>query len=425
MLHTSDWHLGRSFGQVSLAADQAAFVDWLVDVVRQEAIDLVVVAGDLYDRAIPPTESVNLLRHALTRVVDAGAKVVAIAGNHDSPDRVAAADGLTDAAGVIIRGGFARAGETVTLQFDDGPLDVVAVPYLDPLMAPDQPARRRRAPESPPVPADHDTPAQLSFDLAATRRLDAEPARADEVAEHERPRRPTHQSVLNHAIGARQVGAARSVAVAHAFVAGAIESESERALSVGTSPRVATTTFDGFSYVALGHLHRPQLVGGDPTRRYCGSPLPYSFSEQHAKQVVVVDIGPAGRTTVTELAVPVGRPVATLTGPIDELLMSPRHAASEQHFVRAVLTDPSHVLDAKARLLHRFAYVTEIVLQPPAAAPDAPARATAIGAGGRTRLTPLDAAAAFWSDVTNRDPSEVERQLLAEVLAAAHAEVPA
>lgn len=393
MLHTSDWHLGRSFGQVSLAADQAAFVDWLVDVVRQEAIDLVVVAGDLYDRAIPPTESVNLLRHALTGVVDAGAKVVAIAGNHDSPDRVAAADGLTDAAGVIIRGGFARAGETVTLDFADGPLDVVAVPYLDPLMAPHQPAVRPSTQTA--------EPAQLSFELDEPRR------------------RPTHQSVLKQALAARRAGAPRSVAVAHAFVAGGTESESERALAVGTSPRVATTTFDGFSYVALGHLHHPQLVGADPSRRYSGSPLPYSFSEQHAKHVVVVDVDPAGRCTTSELTVPVGRPVVTLTGPIDDLLMSPRHAAAEDRFVRAVLTDPSHVLDAKARLLHRFPFVTEIVLRPPQTDVDPPGAAPA---ASRARLSPLHAATAFWTDVTNRPPTGAERDLLDELLAAAHSE---
>ncbi|WP_116996082.1 metallophosphoesterase family protein [Desertimonas flava] len=412
MLHTSDWHLGRSFGQVSLAADQAAFVDWLVDVVGQESIDLVVVAGDLYDRAIPPTESVNLLRHALTGIVGAGAKVVAIAGNHDSPDRVAAADGLTDAAGVIIRGGFARAGETVTLEFSDGPLDVVAVPYLDPVMAPNQPVHRRRAPDLPLLP-DHDAPAQLAFDLgvsaAATR---------DEPDPDDAPRRPTHQTVLKAALH-RRVGAPRSVAVAHAFVAGAIESDSERALAVGTSPRVATTTFDGFSYVALGHLHRPQLVGADPTRRYCGSPLPYSFSETHAKHVVIVDVDPTGRCTTTEIPVPVGRPVVTLTGTIDDLLMSPRHAHAEHHFVRAVLTDPSHVLDAKARLLHRYRFVTEIVLQPPAG-PDTVADPAP--AAARSRLSPLDAATSFWSDVTNRPPTHAEREMLHELLDAALAE---
>lgn len=420
MLHTSDWHLGRSFGQASLAADQAAFVDWLIDVVRQEAIDLVVVAGDLYDRAIPPIESVALLRHALTGIVDAGARVVAIAGNHDSPDRVAAADGLTDAAGVIIRGGFARAGETVTLDFADGPLDVVAVPYLDPLLAPDQPARGDSAPPAPPVARTTSAgsePAQLAFDLggpADDESGDVEPGGDDEPARA----RPTHQSVLKAALARRRRGAPRSVAVAHAFVAGATESESERALAVGTSPRVATSTFDGFSYVALGHLHRPQLVAADPTRRYSGSPLPYSFSEEHPKHVVVVDVDPRGACTTTELTVPVGRPVVTITGPIDDLLVSPRHAHAEARFVRAVLTDDHHVLDAKARLLHRYPFVTEIVLRPPNEAADL--RPTS--AATRARLTPLDAATAFWADVTNREPTPAERELLDRLLGAALAE---
>jgi len=370
LLHTSDWHLGRSFGQVSLAADQAAFVEWLLDVVRAERIDLVVIAGDLYDRAIPPVESVALLRHALTSLAAHGTKVVAIAGNHDSPDRVAAADGLTDAAGVIVRGGYGNAGTTATLRFDDGPLDVVAVPYLDPLLAPD-------------------------------------PDRGD--------RRPTHQSVLRDALARHRRGAPRSLAVAHAFVAGGTESDSERALTVGSSPRVATTTFEGFSYVALGHLHQPQVVG-HPARRYSGSPLPYSFSERHAKQVVIAELDPGGACATSELPVPVGRPVATLTGTIDELLVDRRHATHEQHFVRAVLTDPTHVLDAKARLLQRFAFVTEIVLQPTAASDAATAPAAS-----RSQLGALDAATEFWSDVTGRRPSLDERQLLGELLEQARA----
>ncbi|CAN5799381.1 exonuclease SbcCD subunit D [soil metagenome] len=381
MLHTSDWHLGRQFGQVSLADEHESFVAWMLDVVHQERIDLVVVAGDVYDRAIPPVESVTLLRQALTTLAGSGVRVVAIAGNHDSAERVAASDGLTDAAGIFIRGGYGRVGDVITLPFADGPLDVVAVPYLDPLMAP------------PSTVGDGET----APDGAA--------------------RRPTHQTVLRQALShPRPLGASRSVAVAHAFVAGATETDSERALTVGDTGRVATTTFDGFSYVALGRLHRPQVVGGDPTRRYCGSPLPFSFSETHAKEVVVVDLDAAGRATITSLPVPVGRPVATITGGIDELLMHPRHTDVEQHFVRAVVTDSGPVLDAKARLLHRYPYVTEIVLPTPSGR-----RAGHDGdvVRARTALAPIDATTAFWGDVTGAEPTDVERRLLESLLAAA------
>lgn len=380
MLHTSDWHLGRQFGQVSLADDHESFVMWMLDVVRQEGIDLVVIAGDVYDRAIPPVESVTLLRRALTALADRGVPVVAIAGNHDSAERVAASDGLTDAAGIFIRGGYARIGDVITIACSDGPLDVVAVPYLDPLMAPPTPVTDDEAPAG----------------------------------------RPTHQSVLRRALRhPRESRAPRSVAVAHAFVAGATETDSERALTVGDTGRVATTTFDGFSYVALGHLHRPQVVGGDPTRRYCGSPLPFSFSETHGKEVVVVDLDAAGRATITPLTVPVGRPVTTISGDIDDLLVHPRHASVEQHFVRAVIENSGPVLDAKARLLHRYPYVTEIVLP-------APATSRGVEPGEerstRTALAPIDATRAFWNDVTGAEPTPAERRLLESLLAAALSE---
>lgn len=397
ILHTSDWHLGRSFGQVPLLDDQAAFVEWLLDVVAQERIELVVIAGDLYDRAIPPIESVALFRHALTTLVSRGIKVVAVAGNHDSPERVSSADGLTDAAGIVIRGGYARAGETITLAGSDGPLDVVLVPFLEPSMAP--------PPTLPPTAAPSIGPS-----IGPT----ARPWGATTSAEVQRP---DQQSVLTAALARRTVGAPRSVVVAHAFVTGGQPSDSERMLSVGGSGTVSAGTFDGFSYVALGHLHRPQFVGHH-TRRYSGSPLPYSFSEQHDKHVVVVDIDPLGTCRTNHVTVPVGRHVVTLTGSIDELLDDPRHAPNEHHFVRAVLTDADYVLDAKARLMRRFDHVTEIVLRP--ATPGA-ASASTEPAPQRSDLTPLAATHAFWRDVTNRNVTSAESGELERLLAAAAA----
>src|SRR5689334_3123002 len=136
LLHTSDWHLGRSFGPVSLHDDQEAFVGWFVELALSEAVDLVVIAGDVYDRAVPPTRSIELVRTALVRLQRAGIQVVVVSGNHDSGERVAAYDGLLDAAGVHIRGGYARAGEVLRLELADGPLDVVTLPFLDPVVAP-------------------------------------------------------------------------------------------------------------------------------------------------------------------------------------------------------------------------------------------------------------------------------------------------
>lgn len=136
ILHTSDWHFGRAFGGVSLAGDQAAFVDWLVDVCRDERVELVVVAGDVFDRAIAPTDAVALFRDALRRLRDTGALVAVITGNHDGADRVASYGGLLDLSGVFVRGGYLALGEVITLPAADGPLDLVMLPFLDPQAAP-------------------------------------------------------------------------------------------------------------------------------------------------------------------------------------------------------------------------------------------------------------------------------------------------
>ena len=141
ILHTSDWHLGRSFGPLSLHDDQQAFIDWLVQLCAEERIELVVVAGDIYDRSIPPTEAVVMFRNALVRLQAAGHTLAIITGNHDGADRVAAYDELMDASNVFVRGGYSKIGEVIHLSFTDGPLDLVMLPFLDPQAAPDSKVR--------------------------------------------------------------------------------------------------------------------------------------------------------------------------------------------------------------------------------------------------------------------------------------------
>jgi DNA repair protein SbcD/Mre11 len=385
ILHTSDWHLGRSFGPWSLEADQRAFLEWLVDEVATRAVDLVVIAGDIYDRAIAPNESLVLFRDTLQRLRAAGAVVVAITGNHDGAERVSPYDTLVDSSGVYIRGGYSRAHEVISLHFDDGPLDVVAVPFLDPLLAPDGFDA-----------SSHDS----GDDLGAIRR------------------RRTHQSVLAAAVeqARSQLVAPRSLAVAHAFVAGGTETDSERQLTIGGTGQVSHSVFDGFSYVALGHLHRPQSVGA-PAVRYSGTPLAYSFSETHDKSVTIVDLDAGGLCEVAEVPVPVGRPVLTVVGAIDELCRQVPDPRSATSFVRAVITDDGAVLDAKARLAVVYPYVVEIELRP------------ARGPGSDDRrpvdvstLDPLDAATAFWADVAGSPPGADQVELLGSALTAAAAE---
>jgi exonuclease SbcD len=327
--------------KASLLDEQAAAIDRMVDIARDQAVDLVVISGDLYDRAIPPAPAVELFSEALWRLRDTGAQVVAISGNHDSAARVGFADQLLARTGVTVRADVRRASEPVivTSRGGDEALVVFPIPYLDPLSV---------APLLP------------------------EGDRADEAAA---ARRPGHVQVLDWALGrARaQLGTAPlaglpSVVVAHAFATNtttpAQESASERELSIGGTDRVHTSLFDGFDYVALGHLHGQQ-AWDDGRVAYSGTPLPYSFSEQHhTKAVRIVDVAADGSRTVNSIALGVGRPLCTLTGTLEELLREPAHGPAEAARVRAVLTDAVLPSQAMARLRQRFPHASELVHQP-------------------------------------------------------------
>ena len=253
ILHTSDWHLGRSFHREGMLEHQAAYVDHLLEVVARERVDLVVVAGDVYDRALPPVDAVHLADEAFARLAASPARVVVTSGNHDSAQRLGFGSRLIDAAGVHIRTDATTVGTPVVLRDDHGPVAVYGLPYLDP---------------------------------DALREPWALPGRSHEAALTEAMAR------VRADLGRQQPGT-RSVVLAHAFVAGAEPSDSERDISVGGVSIVPTTVFDGVDYAALGHLHGRATLTDHV--RYSGSPLAYSFSEaQHRKGSWLVDLGAAG-----------------------------------------------------------------------------------------------------------------------------------
>jgi exonuclease SbcD len=210
---------------------------------------------------------------------------------------------------------------------------------------------------------------------------------------------------------ARRPAGTRSVVLAHAFVAGAAPSESERDLAVGGAASVPASTFAGVDYVALGHLHAPQRVGANG--RYAGSPVAFSFSEAgHEKSVCVVEVGEEVVTRV--VACPVARPLARLRGTLDELLADPAHRAAEGAWVQVTLTDPVRASDAMERLRRRFPHTAALLFDPQGAA---------AGADGTyaARLRGLDddgLVARFVADVRGTEADQDELALLRDALAA-------
>ncbi len=389
LLHTSDWHLGRSLHRADLRAAQSVFLDHLVDVARAEKVDAVLVAGDIYDRAVPPVDAVELCEDALLRLHDTGASIVLISGNHDSARRLGFGGGLLEKAGVHLRTRPGALARPVVLEDAHGPVAVYGVPYLEP------DAVRGDLPE-------------LGGD-----RPEADGGR-DEV-----PR--GHAGVLGHAVACIRAdagtrGIQRRVVMAHGWVTGGAASESERDITVGGVGQVPAELFAGFGYVALGHLHGQQTVA--PHLRYSGSPLPYSFSEaSHRKGSWLVELDGTGTARVEQVPAPAFRRLSVLRGRLADLLGSTAYRQHEDDFVSVTLTDPSRAEGAMDALRTRFPYVLVLAHQPEGAAPD--------GRGYRARTAgrdDLSVAAEFVRHVGNASPTAAEERLLASAFAAVRTE---
>jgi exonuclease SbcD len=311
-LHTADWHLGRLFHGTSLLEDQAPLVEQVATLAREARVDAVLLAGDVYDRAIPPPGAVALLDDFLARLtLDAGVPLVAVAGNHDSAERLGFASRL-----------LRRPGAPIVLHDEHGPVHVHALPYADPPTV-------RHVLEAP------------------------------ELGDH-----AASMGALVEAIRASDPGRARKVLVAHAFVSGCEESESERPLSVGGSGAVPASMLAGFDYVALGHLHRPQRAGGDAIR-YSGSLAKYSFSEiAHRKSISIVELGRTGECTIEEVPLTVRRDLRMIEGTLDALLSDPEAGQSRDDYLLVRLLDGGALLDPMGRL--REVYPNVMQLERPA-----------------------------------------------------------
>lgn len=304
--HLSDLHLGKRVHEFSMLDDQRYILEQILTLLDRSAVDAVLLAGDLYDKPVPPAEAVRLLDWFLTELSGRGLPVFAISGNHDSADRVAFGARLLEQSRVYVSPAFAGAPTPVTLEDRYGPLDIYLLPFLKPALV------RHIWPESP-VESYNDALSEVM------RRCAPDPDR-------------------------------RSLLVAHQFVAGAAACESEEP-SVGGLDCVDAALFSGFDYVALGHLHSPQKVGRE-TLRYCGTPLKYSFSEaDQQKSVTFVDFGPKGQVEVSAVPLVPRRELRELRGTYMELTDRSAYAGTAvDDYLHITLTDEQDVPEAMARL---------------------------------------------------------------------------
>lgn len=379
LIHTSDWHLGRSFHGVGMLDAQRSFVDQLVGAVQTHGVDVVLIAGDVYDRALPGVDVVKLLDDALVRLTAAGAKVVLTSGNHDSAIRLGFASSLLERGGVHLRTRVENLAEPLILplgldaQGAEAVLAIYGIPWLEPRMV-----------------ADHFGVQPNHFDVtqAATAQVTADIAvRAEKTTVH-------------------------SVVLAHTFASGGISSDSERDLSIGGVGAVPLEIFAGFSYAALGHLHGRQTLA--PNVRYSGSPLAYSFSEAgHRKGGWLLDIGPNGVEAVVDIGWDAPRELAMLRGALRDLLDAPEHAWAETAYCQITLTDAQRPARAMDQVRARFPDTLVLNFDPVGGPP-----ATASTYSSRLAGAPddLSVCCGFLSHVRGREADEAERAALASAL---------
>ena len=354
-----------------MLAAQAAFADHLLDVVESEGVDLVLVSGDVHDRALPPIDALQLADDTLARLAASRARVVVSSGNHDSPARLGFNSRLADASGVHLRTRWQDVGTPVLLEDRHGPVAVHAIPYLEP---------------------------------DAVRTAWALPAR-------------THEAALRAAMTRVRADLdrrpeARSVVLAHAFVAGspdtapAMASDSERDISVGGLQIAPTSLFAKVGYTALGHLHGRQTL--TESVRYSGSPLAYSFSEAgHTKGSWLVDLGPDGVEAADFVPAPVPRRLAVLRGGLEGLLDLPDDPRLRDSWLAVTLTDRQRPRLAMEQLRRRFPHTLTLAFEPEGAAQ----RLGPVVPRVRGR-SDLDIALGFVQEVREREASSEEELLL-------------
>ena len=306
LVHLSDLHLGKRVNEFNMIEDQTFILRQIMDVIRQEAPDAVLIAGDVYDKPVPSTEAVQLFDDFLCRLAEREVPVFIISGNHDSPDRIAFAARLIARSGVYLSPVYGGAVEPITLRDAFGEVNIYMLPFIKPAHV------RRCFPDE---------------------RIDS------------------YSDALRIAVNSLGMDTGvRNVLLTHQFVTGAERSESEE-ISVGGADNVDAGVFDGIDYVALGHLHAPQNVGS-PRIRYCGTPLKYSFSEAaQEKSVTVAELGPKGSLTVRTVPLLPRRDLREIRGTYMELTARDNYAGTNtDDYMHITLTDEDDIPDAIGKL---------------------------------------------------------------------------
>ena len=307
IVHLSDLHIGKRVNEYSMLEDQQYILAKILNILDEEKPDAVIIAGDIYDKAVPSAEAVELLDNFIFSLAKRNLQVFIISGNHDSPERLAFGNRLIDASGIHISPVYNGKIRPISLEDENGSVNFYMLPFIKPSNV------RRYYPD-------------------------------EEIS--------SYTDAVRIAIEKMNVNYDdRNVLITHQFVTGAIRSESEE-LSVGGSDNVDAAVFKDFDYVALGHIHRPQNILSERIR-YSGTPLKYSFSEaNHKKSVTVIELGEKDVLSVRTVDLIPKRDMVELKGTYDELTLKSFYDGTsyQDDYVHITLTDEDDIPDAVLKL---------------------------------------------------------------------------
>ena len=368
-VHLSDLHLGKRLNEFSLMEDQAYILEEIVHITQRTKADAVILAGDIYDKAVPSAEAVQLFDRFLDQLAELDLQVFVISGNHDSAERIAFGGKLMKKSGVHMSPVFDGKVEPIVFEDEHGPVNIYMLPFIKPIHV------------------------KRAFPDAEVNNYSDAVARVVEAMNVE-----TSQ---------------RNLLITHQFVTGAIRSDSEE-VSVGGSDNVDAGIFDAFDYVALGHIHRPQSVGR-PEVRYCGTPLKYSFSEAgHEKSVSVVTFDATKNVTIETVPLRPLRDLCEIKGTYAELTAKAFYEETtyREDYMHITLTDEEDVPDAVAKL--RVIYKNLMKLD----YDNQRTRATQIidGTDDAEQKTPLELLDEFYEKQNNQRMSDQQRSFVLSMM---------
>jgi exonuclease SbcD len=323
LLHTSDWHIGRNLNLFDLSDAQTQFINHIIEVVKTEKIDAVLISGDIYDRALPSLDAIATFEYAL-KELSALTKVIITSGNHDGARRLGFASSLLEGANIYIKTRIEDIDTPVLVSDEKKTIAIYGIPYLEP--------------------------------FTSSSKLITNPEEAKKIER-------SHQGVLSLAIN--RINADRTktkhdhaVVMAHAWLTGGETDGSEIDISVGGIGNAPTSLLKNFDYAALGHIHRPQVI--ENHIRYSGSALHYSFKGAKSKRLTYIVDFSSPKPVISEVFSPTYRELTELEDSMDNFLRLDKYAEFENHFLKIKLTDKPAPLQPMAQLRARFPWVVEL-----------------------------------------------------------------